>query len=63
MGKELLVDLVSKTSYNISLVDNGVMVIGHVSLRSIKHGVGSMGPKVDFGFKGEVHFSLEGDDM
>ena len=60
VGKELLADLVSKTSYKISLVDNGVMAIGHASLRSITHGVDSMEPEVDFGFKGGSVFPLKG---
>ena len=63
VGKELLVDFVSKTSYNISLLDNGAMVIGHGSLRPITQGVDSVESKVDFGFKGGVHFFLGGDDM
>ena len=51
MGKEHDVDSFSKTSYKISLVDNGIVVIGHVSLRFVKPGVGSIESTVGFGFE------------
>ena len=63
VGKEALVDFVSKVSYSIGLLDDGVMVICCVSLRSMKHGIDSMEIEVGFGFQGRILFSLGRGDI